>query len=150
MDRTRIMNQIKRDEGLSLEVYLDTKGLPTVGVGHLVLPCDNLKVGDVISQEQSDAWLEVGVGVAIHDCHRLFKGFDSFPEVVQEVLVNMAYNLGFLRLSAFAHMRMEIEKRNWNGMAREMADSHWAQRDVPNRAKRLIAAVQGAKDKVVV
>ena len=44
-------------EGQRLEVYLDSRGIPTVGVGHKVLPEDNLWVGDRITQAQSDALL---------------------------------------------------------------------------------------------
>ena len=36
-------------EGRRNDVYLDTLGKPTVGIGHLVVAADNLKVGDVIS-----------------------------------------------------------------------------------------------------
>ena len=39
MDRTRCMDMIKRHEGLSLSVYEDSVGIPTVGYGF------NLKKG---------------------------------------------------------------------------------------------------------
>lgn len=39
-------------EGYSNRVYADSLGKPTVGIGHLVLPEDNLKLGDVISDER--------------------------------------------------------------------------------------------------
>jgi len=42
-------------EGRETTVYLDSLGKPTVGIGHLVLPEDNLKVGDTITDEQVDA-----------------------------------------------------------------------------------------------
>lgn len=48
---------LKEFEGVRKVVYLDQAGLPTVGVGHLILPEDNLKVGDTISNEQVNAFL---------------------------------------------------------------------------------------------
>lgn len=39
-------------EGKRNKVYLDSLGYPTVGVGHLVLKTDGLKVGDTISNER--------------------------------------------------------------------------------------------------
>jgi lysozyme len=39
--------------GMILTVYLDTKGIPTVGCGHHVWPIDNLRVGDKISYERA-------------------------------------------------------------------------------------------------
>lgn len=50
-------------EGDRLVVYYDTAKppKPTVARGHLVLPADNLKVGDKITQAQSDAfWAKDG------------------------------------------------------------------------------------------
>lgn len=38
-------------EGYKNKVYRDIKGLPTVGIGHLVTTSDNLAVGDVISND---------------------------------------------------------------------------------------------------
>jgi len=43
-------------EGCRTAVYLDTLNKPTVGIGHLVLPQDNLKVGDTITNERVDAF----------------------------------------------------------------------------------------------
>lgn len=43
-------------EGDKLVVYLDPLKKPTVARGHLVKPSDNLKVGDKITQAQSDAF----------------------------------------------------------------------------------------------
>ncbi len=48
---------LENREGIRLKVYKDSKGIPTVGVGHVVLPADNLKVGDHITQAQCDAFL---------------------------------------------------------------------------------------------
>lgn len=39
-------------EGYRTDVYKDIKGLPTVGVGHLVRPEDNLEYKDIISKDQ--------------------------------------------------------------------------------------------------
>lgn len=45
-------------EGYKTVVYRDSLGKPTVGVGHLVLPGDNLKVGDKITDAQVMAFLD--------------------------------------------------------------------------------------------
>ena len=47
------LEQLLRDrEGVRTKVYLDSRGKPTVGIGHLVTPADNLKVGDEITDQQ--------------------------------------------------------------------------------------------------
>ncbi len=46
-------------EGYSTKVYLDSLGNPTVGIGHLVAPGDDLEVGDEISPERvQELWLK--------------------------------------------------------------------------------------------
>jgi len=37
------IDNIKRFEGLSLEVYADAAGYPTIGFGHLILPGENFQ-----------------------------------------------------------------------------------------------------------
>lgn len=44
-------------DGMILSVYLDSKGLPTVGCGHLIQPADNLKMGDTITLEKAKEFL---------------------------------------------------------------------------------------------
>ena len=55
----QFIDHLKQREGVVNCVYLDSLGNPTVGVGHLVLPQDNLQVGDCISDAQVDAFLQV-------------------------------------------------------------------------------------------
>jgi len=51
------MQFIEDHEGVRNDVYLDCAGYPTVGVGHLVQPEDNLDVGDIISDQQVEDFL---------------------------------------------------------------------------------------------
>ena len=43
---------MRQREGVKTTVYLDSLKKPTVGIGHLVLPADKLKVGDTITDKQ--------------------------------------------------------------------------------------------------
>jgi GH24 family phage-related lysozyme (muramidase) len=52
-------------EGCETKVYLDTRKLPTVGIGHLVVPADNLKVGDVISDDRVNALFKADSAAAL-------------------------------------------------------------------------------------
>lgn len=58
------LDHLKRVEGERLDVYIDAAGHPTVGVGHKILPEDNLKLGDSISQFQSDSFLRIDAAKA--------------------------------------------------------------------------------------
>lgn len=85
---------IKHFEDCRLTVYADSAGLPTVGVGHLVRPEDNLKLGDKITQEQADRLLdldlydaEMRVKKAIPDLYY------TLTQNEKEALISLAFNL---------------------------------------------------------
>ena len=49
---------IEHEEGSRTTVYHDSRGFLTVGVGHLVLPQDDLHFGDKITPQQVDKFLQ--------------------------------------------------------------------------------------------
>jgi len=51
-------NLLKQREGSRNDVYLDSRKRPTVGIGHLVLPADKLKVGDKIDNARVSAFFQ--------------------------------------------------------------------------------------------
>ena len=58
------LDLIRHVEGTVLHVYLDSRGLPTVGTGHLVRAADGLNVGDEISPERAESLLKADLGSA--------------------------------------------------------------------------------------
>ena len=52
MNKESVFEQLKIDEGVKYEVYLDHLGLPTFGVGHLVTEDDRRLV--VLSEEEHE------------------------------------------------------------------------------------------------
>lgn len=143
MNLKRLKKQLEIDEGKKLTVYLDHLGYPTVGIGHLIKETDppeirNLRVGDKITEEQCSQLFIADVSIAIADCTIIFDEWDSFPSEVQEILVNMLFNLGRPRFLTFRQMIAAVYQREWKKAAQEMAESKWA-RQVGNRASRLIS-----------
>ena len=67
----------------------------------------------------------------------MFKEFwVGYPGELQEVLVNMMFNLGRTRLGKFKKFIGAINEANWSEAAIEMMDSRWATQVGP-RANRL-------------
>ncbi len=52
---TAFRKLVELREGCRTTVYADSRGLPTVGIGHLVVPADDLRLGDVISEDRVNA-----------------------------------------------------------------------------------------------
>ena len=83
---------LKEEEGVRTVVYKDIAGKDTVGVGHLVLPADGLKFGDVISEEKVDSFLKADVKTAA-DCV-IAKVTRTLNQSQFNALVSLVYNIG--------------------------------------------------------
>ena len=146
MDRHAVYEQLKIDEGVEYEIYLDHLGYPTFGVGHLVLETDpehGQEVGTPISEDRVKECFEKDLDTAISECNALYEDgvFGDLPGEVQEILVNMMFNMGRTRLSKFKKMHAAILEADWKTAAREGRDSLWY-RQVTNRAERLIERLE--------
>ena len=146
MNREAVFEQLKIDEGVVYEVYLDHLGYPTFGVGHLVLESDpehGLEVGSVVSEERVRECFENDLNIAIEECNQLYEDgvFGNLPDEVQQILVNMMFNMGRTRLSKFKKMHAAILNDNWKEAAKEGRDSRWY-RQVTNRAERLMSRLE--------
>jgi lysozyme len=138
MDRSRLEAQLTRDEGLRFTVYADTRGVPTVGIGHLVLRGDHLTLGDPVTPEQVAAWFHTDLNHALAACQTLFPTWATCPETVQEILANMAFNLGTTRLARFRDLRAAVARHDWEAAADAMVDSA-RYHQVGERSKRLVS-----------
>ena len=85
--RDTLIDDIKREEGYRASVYLDTLDKPTIGYGFLI---DSLELQEDICQLILMRKLEK----LIKNIKFNFKWFDDMPEKVQDVIINMCYQLG--------------------------------------------------------
>jgi len=145
MNKNRIYEQLKLDEGIKYEIYKDHLGFLTVGVGHLILKEDeeySRPIGTVIQEKRAMVLFEKDLSKAVSECYKLYTDdFDDFPGEVQEILVNMMFNLGRPRLSKFKNMNAAIHKGFWKEAAKEGRDSNWY-RQVTARAERLMVRLE--------
>jgi len=140
MNLDRLRKQLEIDEGCKYEIYLDHLGLPTFGIGHLIVDSDvesTKDIGDPVSEERVKECFDKDVESVLVDCKRLYDDFDELPDEAQEIVSNMMFNLGLGRLSGFKGMKAGVVARDWNKAADEMVDSKWY-RQVTNRAERLV------------
>jgi len=79
---------IKKWEGLRLVAYLDGGGVPTIGWGHT----RGVKMGDVITQAQAEAFFEEDYQDALQDLYKYVK----VPLTTNQegALVCFIYNIG--------------------------------------------------------
>jgi GH24 family phage-related lysozyme (muramidase) len=144
--RKNIYEQLKLDEGVVHEIYLDHLGYKTCGVGHLIVEGDDeygLPVGTPITEERTFELFNKDLDLYISECNILYGTFffDTLPEEVKEILVNMIFNLGRTRLSKFKKMNKAIFSLDWKNAAKEGRDSLWYNQ-VTNRAERLMSRLE--------
>ena len=130
MNIEQCKEEIKRHEGEVLEIYEDSLGYKTLGVGHLIQKKDlefNLPVGTPVIQEVVDLYYEDDFQKHLDETISLVgkDRFKNLPEPIQHVLVNMCFNLGKSRLSAFKNMLKAVKAKDWKEMANQMEDSKW-------------------------
>jgi lysozyme len=139
----QIKEDLTRHEGCKTTVYLCSENIPTVGIGHALLEDEDLGVGDEVSMEEVLYWFKNDCDAALSDCRALFLNFDSLPDQIKRVLVNMAFNLGRNRLGQFKKMITAINEGNWSKAADEAQDSRWYHQ-VGNRSVELVEWMRNA------
>ena len=104
MNIDELREELKIDEGVKYEIYLDHLQLPTLGIGHLIRETDpehGLPVGTAIDEERVNELFQSDIEITIIECRELFPNFDDLPEEVQKICANMMFNLGRPRFSKF-------------------------------------------------
>ena len=143
--RVRVFGRLQIDEGIVNEIYKDHLGYATFGVGHLILESDpeyGQPIGTDISPERVADAFDHDLDIAISECETLYgAAWFYLPEEVQEILVNMLFNMGRPRLTKFKKMNSAIEAGDWKTAAVEGRDSRWYNQ-VGARAERLMGRLE--------
>ena len=145
MNRESVFETLKVDEGVEYKIYKDHLGYDTFGVGHLVVENDpeyGWEVGTEVSEERVWEAFERDLDIAIDECEKLYEAaWHDFPGEVQEVVVNMMFNMGRPRLSQFKNFNAALCEHDWAKAAVEGRDSRW-HKQVTNRAERLMVRLE--------
>ena len=156
--RDYLIEKLIAAEGLKLQVYKDTLGIDTIGIGR------NLEDRGITKQELDeldipsiDHVYEYGITeadavyLATNDVQiveeelvRAHPCVDRLDSVRQLIVIDMAFNLGVPRLCKFKKMWSAIHEEQYDVAAKEMLDSRWA-RQVKGRATKLANAMHNGE-----
>ena len=131
--------ELTRDEGCRTDIYIDTEGHATVGIGHLIVSGDpehGKPVGTKVTDERVQELFTQDINIALKECKVTFPEFGSYPQEAQRVVANMMFNLGRPRLEKFKKFIAAVKAHEWDKAADEMVDSKWYSQ-VKGRAQRL-------------
>ena len=122
-------DQLRRDEGLRLYVYLDSVGKATIGYGRNLVDAG-------ISHDEAEILLRNDLLRTLGALDRDYPWWRDLGAVRSWVVANMAFNLGVAGFGAFQKAITAMQARDREGAARDMLDSKWAGQ-VGARAHRL-------------
>ena len=124
-----------KHEGVVLKMYQDSRGIPTIGIGHNLrdVPISQAAAYQIFEDDSTKAWGELVNALpwvaSITDAAR------------QAVLFDLAYNLGILSLLSFQTFLKYMQAGQWLEAAQDLSGTLWA-RQVPQRARDNIELIQ--------
>jgi lysozyme len=130
-----LLPDLQRDEGLRLTAYPDplSGGEPwTIGYGHT----GDVVEGETCTEDQALDWLTTDVAFAEMGLDGHLPWWRTLDDPRQDVLCEMAFQLGVAGLCEFTHTLAAVQAGDWQAAHDGMLDSEWA-RQVPSRANRL-------------
>lgn len=136
MNRDRLIEDLKRDEGMRTNLYRDTVGKQTIGVGRNI---DDRG----ISIAEAEFMLANDIDNVEAELNFKIPWWVNMPADAKRALANMCFNIGWPRLEGFQKMLAALKDGNYPKAADEALDSRWAGQ-VGARAERIAALIRSA------
>jgi len=117
----RLIEMLRRHEGVRNFVYLDSEGLETIGVGRCIAE------GSLgLSDDEVDYLLANDLKRCIEELKRTFDWYDKLDPVRQDVMISLCFNLGLTRMLKFERALAGMENSDWETARAEFMDSRWS------------------------
>ena len=129
-----LIDDLKKHEGFRSTVYQCTEGYDTIGYGFAI---KDLKLDEDIAE----LILIRKLADLVARIKETFPWTKDAPEVIQDVVVDMCYQLGINGFSKFKKTIYLLETEQYDEASMEMLDSLWA-KQTPNRARELSEEVR--------
>lgn len=137
INKNEMFNMLKKHEGYKQQMYKDTEGYWTIGIGHLVTAKEIAKFKNrKLSDAEIRSLFDSDLNIAITNAKKFVPNLNTLPLQVQHAIVNMTFNLGINRLMKFKDLRQSLASRDFNKASKDMLNSKWASQ-VKGRAVEL-------------
>ena len=133
----RLIETLKRHEGVKYYVYKDHLGYDTIGVGR----CLKQGVGLGLTHDEVDYLLINDINRCLEELDAAFPWFKDLTEIRREAMINLCFNLGLTRLRKFEKALAAMSIHNYEEAANEFLDSRWA-KQVGNRSKEVTEMIR--------
>jgi len=132
----KLLEMLKRHEGVRSHVYLCSAGYETIGVGRNIS-----KSGMGLSEDEVDYLLENDILRVLKELSAEYPWFNDLDDVRKDAMIDISFNLGATRLRGFKKALAAMEVADYTLAAKEFLDSKWS-RDVKGRAHELASMIE--------
>ena len=117
----KLIEQLKRHEGVKKHVYKDINGLEHIGAGR------NISASGLgLSDEEIDYLLSNDILRCIKELSAEYSWFGNLDEIRQEAIINIFFNLGATKYRGFKKANAAMEAADYKLAATDFLDSRWA------------------------
>lgn len=132
--------KVRVSEGYVLKVYLDTRGILTAGIGHKILPSDNLKLGDPVTVAQVMAWFEKDTATAFNAAKSQAADIGRYTVEFLAALAEVNYQLGTNWKAKFYNTYNLLKTGQYQLAISNLRQSAWIEQ-TPERVHNFIVAI---------
>ncbi len=133
-------------EGYRPDVYLDSREIPTVGIGHEVLPQDHLRLGDRPAKDLIEAFFQHDSATALDAAHKQAAEAGIQDPDFLLALASVNYQVGTDWNVRFKKTWALIKKGRYDEAAQEAARSRWF-KQTPGRIRDFQAALRALPER---
>ena len=133
----KLLEMLKRHEGVEHHIYRCSAGFWTLGAGRNVDPQGGLGLSD----DEVDYLLENDILRVVKELSTEYPWFNSLDDVRKDAMIDISFNLGATRLRGFKRALAAMEVADYKMAAKEFLDSKWS-RDVKGRATELCYMIE--------
>lgn len=129
---------MEHDEGVELQMYKDSRGYWTIGIGTLLDP----RKGAKISKAAAEFMFNERIEEKRKKLDARIPWWKHETQVRQWAMLSMAYQLGVHGVEGFHDMLAAWKAGDYKTAAAEALDSHWSREQTPGRSKRIAHMIE--------
>jgi len=137
--RDRLIEMLRRHEGVKHKVYLDTEGLETIGVGRNIS-----ETGLGLTDDEVDYLLQNDISRVEKELNAAFSWYWELNQARKDAMISLGFNLGLPRLLKFKNALESMSNAKFDDAADHFLDSKWATQ-VKNRAIELTDIIRSGE-----
>ncbi len=118
----KLIELLRKHEGVETHVYECTAGKKTVGVGRNIDPAGGMG----LSPDEIDYLLTNDIKRVTAELEKAFPWFSVLDEVRRYALIDLCFNLGLTRLKLFRLALGAMENQDYETASKEFLNSNWA------------------------